>query len=108
MGTRPDVVNSWSDEEVALHWWRLFRQRRDGNGAAEEALESELNAIRNDASGLKEKRKRLFDISWFMRCLAEPIARRGNIEDKVSLWVGGTSFGTLFADAETHGVSEVR
>ena len=82
--TRPDVVKSWSDEEVALHWWRLFPHRRDGNGAAAEPLESELKPILNDASGLKEKRRRLCDISWFMRCVAESIARRGNLEDKVS------------------------
>jgi len=30
--TRPDAVKSWSDEDMALHWWRLFPQRRDGNG----------------------------------------------------------------------------
>jgi len=73
--TRPDIVKSWSDDDVALHWWRLFPSRRDANGAAAEPLESELNSIRNNASGLKEKRRRLCDISWFMRCLAEPIAR---------------------------------
>jgi REP element-mobilizing transposase RayT len=88
--TRPDVVRSWSDDEIAVHWWRLFPQRRDGNGAAAEPLESELNSIRNDASGLKEKRRRLCDISWFMRCLAEPIARLGNKEDEVTgrFWEG--------------------
>ena len=87
--TRPDVVKSWSDEEVALRWWRLFPQRRDGNGKAAEPQESELKHILNDASGLKEKR-RLCDISWFMRWLAEPIARRGNFEDKVfgRFWEG--------------------
>jgi REP element-mobilizing transposase RayT len=88
--TRPDIVKSWSDEEVALHWWRLFPQRRDGNGRAVEPLESELKHILSNASGLKEKRRRLCDISWFMRCLAEPIARRGNLEDQVSgrFWEG--------------------
>ena len=65
--TRPDVVTSWSDDEVALRWWRLFPQRRDNNGIAAEPTEFELNAIRNDKSCLKEKRRRLKDISWFMQ-----------------------------------------
>ena len=88
--TRPDVVREWSADEVALRWWRLFPQRRNANGTAAEPTEPELNAIRNDTSGLKEKRRRLKDISWFMRCLAEPIARRGNKDDKVSgrFWEG--------------------
>ena len=88
--TRPDIVKSWSDEEVALHWWRLFPLRRDDSGTAVEPLESELKHILSNTSGLKEKRRRLCDISWFMRCLAEPIARRGNFEDQVSgrFWEG--------------------
>ena len=88
--TRPDVVREWSTDEVALRWWRLFPQRRNTNGTPAEPTEFELNAIRNDTSGLKEKRRRFSDISWFMRCLAEPIARRGNKDDKVSgrFWEG--------------------
>jgi REP element-mobilizing transposase RayT len=88
--TRPDVVKMWSDDEVALRWWRLFPQRRNEDGSAADPADVELNAIRNDTSGLKEKRRRLKDISWFMRCLAEPIARRGNLEDKVTgrFWEG--------------------
>ncbi len=27
--TRPDAVKAWSDDEVALRWWRLFPQRRN-------------------------------------------------------------------------------
>ena len=88
--TRPDVVKTWSDDEVALRWWRLFPQRRNEDGSAADPADVELNAIRNDTSGLKETRRRLKDISWFMRCLAEPIARRGNLEDKVTgrFWEG--------------------
>ena len=88
--TRPDIVNAWSDDEVARRWWRLFPQRRDKDGTPAEPTEFELNAIRDDNSGVKEKRRRLKDISWFMRCLAEPIARRGNRDDHVSgrFWEG--------------------
>ena len=88
--TRPDVVREWTDDEVAPRWWRLFPQRRNEDHSAAEPTEFELNAIRNDTAGLKEKRKRLSDISWFMRCLAEPIARRGNKDDDVTghFWEG--------------------
>jgi len=88
--TRPDVVNTWSDDEIATRWWRLYPQRRNADGSPAEPTEFELNTIRNDTSGLKEKRRRVKDISWFMRWLAEPIARRGNIEDKVTgrFWEG--------------------
>lgn len=88
--TRPDVVKQWSDLEVAERWWRLFPQRRKEDRSAEEPTELELKAIVGDTAKLKEKRKRLTNISWFMRCLAEPIARRGNHEDEVTgrFWEG--------------------
>jgi REP element-mobilizing transposase RayT len=88
--TRPDLVSAWSDDEVALRWWRLFPQRRNEDFSAAEPTEFELNIIRNDAAGLLEKRKRLSDISWLMRCLVEPIARRSNKEDEVTgrFWEG--------------------
>jgi len=82
--TRPDVVKTWSDAEVAVHWWNLFPQRREKDGSPAEPTESELNHIRNDASGLKEKCRRLSNVSWFMKCLSEPIAKRGNREEEVS------------------------
>ena len=88
--TRPDVVKTWSDDEVALRWWRLFPQRRDQDGSPAEPTEFELNAIRNDTAGLKERRKRLSSVSWFMKCLAEPIAKRSNREEEVTghFWEG--------------------
>ena len=88
--TRPDIVNEWSDEEVARRWWNLFPQRRRKDRSPEEPTEFELNHIRNDVAGMKEKRKRLSNVSWCMKCLAEPIARLGNKEDKVTghFWEG--------------------
>jgi hypothetical protein len=88
--TRPDLVKDWSDQEVAQRWWNLFPQRKTSNNRPEVPTEFELNHIRNDKEGLAEKRKRLSSISWFMRCLVEPIARRGNRDDNVTgrFWEG--------------------
>ncbi len=82
--TRPDLVAGWSDEDVARRWRRLFPKRRDEHGQAAEPEERELGMILADAEGLAERRRRLSSLSWFMRCLSEPIARRANKEDGVS------------------------
>lgn len=87
--TRPDLVRQWTDTEIAQRWWRLFPRRRV-DGVPAEPTEFELNSVRNDPAILSEKRQRLSDISWFMRCLVEPIARRSNQEDEVTgrFWEG--------------------
>ena len=82
--TRPDVALVWSDDEVALRWWRLFPQRRTALGSPEQPTAEELSHLKNNASGLAEKRRRLSSVSWFMKCLSEPIARRANREDEVT------------------------
>ncbi len=82
--TRPDLVETWSDEEVARRWWCLFPKRRDEQGNPAEPEEHELAMIAADSEALAERRRRLSSLSWFMRCLCEPIARRANKEDGVS------------------------
>ena len=81
---RPDIVEQWSDVEVARRWWNLFPQRKDENGEAEEPQDHELQMLIADREQFEEIRRRLSHISWFMRCLAEDIARRSNREDQVS------------------------
>ncbi len=79
--TRPDVVKTWSDEDVASRWLRLFPGKK-----LEEYLGSPTQAdiakVLGDAKRLALLRTRLSDISWFMRALCEPIARQANFEDK--------------------------
>jgi REP element-mobilizing transposase RayT len=82
--TRPDVALGWSDHEVALRWWRLFPQRRTSAGQPEQPTAEELSRIRNDARGLADKRRRLSSVSWFMKCVAEPVAKRANREDELT------------------------
>ncbi|MGH9809072.1 MAG: transposase, partial [Terriglobia bacterium] len=78
---RPDVVETWTDEEVARRWYRLHPWRRNDNGTPAEPEASELAAMMADPRRMGELRRRLASLSWFMRSLCEPVARRANHED---------------------------
>ncbi len=88
--TRPDVVATWSDDDVARRWLRLFPVRRLEDGSAAEPAGSEIATVTGNPGRLAEVRRRLSDVSWWMRCLAENIARRANREDQCSgrFWEG--------------------
>ena len=87
---RPDVVAAWSDREVARRWLQICPLRKTPDGEPAEPSEAELGAIANVPQRLAEIRLRLSHISWFMRMVAEPLARRANAEDEVSgrFWQG--------------------
>ncbi len=82
----PDAAASWNDAEVAARWVRLFPPRHD----SDEADEAKSSRLMSDSDRLCRIRGRLCDLSWLMRCLAEPIARRANREDgcKGRFWEG--------------------
>jgi hypothetical protein len=86
---RPDVVKTWSDKEVALRWLQIFPGKR-----IEEQLgnptQADVDSLANDSDKLEAIRSRLSDISWFMRAVSEPIARRANSEEKCTgaFWEG--------------------
>ncbi|MFM8476646.1 MAG: transposase [Planctomycetaceae bacterium] len=82
--TRPDVAATWSDDEIARRWWALFPQRRTPTGLPEQPTTEELNHLKNSPAGLADKRRRLTSVSWFMKCISEPIAKRANREDEVT------------------------
>ena len=87
---RPDVVATWSDTEVARRWLMICPLRKTKDGSPAEPTEAELNTIRNVPERLEEIRLRLSDISWMMKKLTEPIARRSNLEDEITghFWQG--------------------
>ncbi len=82
----PDVAADWSDAEVAARWVRLFPPRHD----SDEAVEAKRQRLLGDTERLRVIRSRLSNLSWLMRCLAEPIARQANREDhcKGRFWEG--------------------
>jgi REP element-mobilizing transposase RayT len=84
-----DVARSWPDREVVARWLQLF----SGPPLAQRYLDGDpLSAAEQDAlaSWIDTWRQRLHDLSWFMRCLNESIARRANQEDHCSgrFWEG--------------------
>ncbi|MCE0558991.1 hypothetical protein [Motilimonas sp. E26] len=75
-----DVVERWQQlfaTPMLVGDWRVGKQQSN----AQQEVVAELIA---------KWRKRLKDISWFMRCLNEDIARRANQEDKCKghFWKG--------------------
>jgi REP element-mobilizing transposase RayT len=87
---RPDLAQDWSDEEVAIRWRLLFPPRDEATGRRVEPEEHDLMPIKSNPARLAELRRRLASLSWFMRCLNEPIARAANREDGCSgrFWEG--------------------
>src|SRR6056297_410498 len=86
---RQDEAIGWDEREVAERWLRLFGGRKEVKNWLAGQRQSEPQA----AAALKwirTYRERLFDLSWFMRCLNEPIARMANEEDNVTgrFWEG--------------------
>ena len=84
----PQRAGRWSSKEVARRWLKLFSGppfikawlAGQSNGAQQFLIDQWLGQCRN----------RLFDLSWFMRCLNEPIARLANAEDECTgrFWEG--------------------
>ena len=84
-----DQVKQWSDQEVARRWMQLF----SGPLLMHHYLDNaSLTAVEKEyvASLFSIWRGRLGDLSWFMRCLNEPIARMANSEDHCTgrFWEG--------------------
>lgn len=94
-----DAANGWSRDEVIERWRKLYCgsllvQRY----AAKQPLSpAELDAVDKDVAIWRE---RLCDISWFMRCLNEYLARRANAEDgcKGRFWESRFSSQALLDD----------
>jgi hypothetical protein len=88
LGTDPGLVSSWTNEEVARRWLTIFPGPGGKRGQPPE--DAAILALCQDPVRLVVCRSRLSDVSWFMRCLNEPIARRANREDDCTgrFWEG--------------------
>ena len=77
----PNVAAGWSDEEVARRWGMLFPPRdksRQPLPVSDDWVQWRLK----DVPWVARARERLQSLSWFMKCLKEPLARLANRQDK--------------------------
>jgi REP element-mobilizing transposase RayT len=84
-----EAAGAFSDREVAERWMRIFT----GSPVLRRWLRDEVLSEAEHASvaaTVAKWRKRLYDLSWFMRCLNESVARMANKEDQCTgrFWEG--------------------
>ena len=78
---RPDLAKKLRKREVVERWLRLSRKSLKLNPPPKA---EEVEEVLEDKRRVRELRRRLSDISWFMIMLKEPIALKANLEDDMS------------------------
>ncbi len=80
----PATANGWPPEEVAARWVRLYP------ACKADLCAQKIAAILESPEIVAVYRCRLMNLSWLMKSLSEPIARKANAEDKVKgrFWEG--------------------
>ena len=88
--TRPDLVDEWTNEEVARRWLLVFPKIKTPNDEAILPDKNEIRYLAGQARKIGEIRQRISNVSWFMRCLNEYVARLANKEDNCTgrFWEG--------------------
>ncbi|TWT52153.1 hypothetical protein [Allorhodopirellula solitaria] len=69
--SRPDVVATWTDEEVARRWLMLCPHRRKADGSPMAPTQPEIQSIAGCPIKWKENRKRLSSFGWWMWLLCQ-------------------------------------
>jgi len=77
----PDVAEGWTDEEVVRRWGRLFPPR-DKSRQPLAVSKAWVVWRLQDAKWVATARQRLQSLSWFMKCLKEPLSRLANRQDQ--------------------------
>jgi REP element-mobilizing transposase RayT len=76
-----DLAKGWSDEETVRRWGRLFPPR-DKSRQPLPVSDAWVQERLTDAGWVAKARDRLQSLSWFMKCLKEPLSRLANREEQ--------------------------
>ncbi|NJR44089.1 transposase [bacterium] len=82
----PEAANNWSAQELAERWCRLYARKASSlekQAEMDAAMAQKAAAIAADPTRVRTYRLRLCNLSWLMKLLNEPIAKRANAEDNV-------------------------
>jgi len=81
--TRPDITDTWDDEEVAWRWKCAWPSWQDGVWGRQPS-DYDIQELLNDKVKLAMARKGLSSLSWHMARIKEPVAKLFNKQDKVT------------------------
>jgi hypothetical protein len=77
----PEIAGGWTDEEVVRRWGRLYPPR-DKSRQPLPVSKAWVDWRLQDVAWVAKARQRLQNLSWFMKCLKEPLARLANQQDE--------------------------
>ncbi len=82
--SRPDLARAWDAETVARRWLSLTPRGYHVDGSAKAPSEKQFKRLLNQPQRIEQLRRRLSDVSWWMKYFAQHIAVRANREDQVT------------------------
>lgn len=84
----PDKADAWSQAEVLDRWEKVYGIATPIAIGLAEVADPAQRALAEQM--IEVRRQRLTDLSWFMKCLNEHLARRANLEDRCTgaFWEG--------------------
>ncbi len=87
---QPARAMQWDDRTVAERWAALWPKRNPETRELEPWSEERIAMLAANSLHCVTLRKRLMSLSWFMRLIKEPIAKRANREDTCTghFWEG--------------------
>ena len=80
----PNAASQWTDCEVADRWLRACPPKRADGTVDQNLKRLRRTCLLEDPVRLKNARRTLGSLSFFMKFLKQPIARRANLEDGLS------------------------
>jgi hypothetical protein len=87
----PDIARDWSEQEVASRWLQLYPPR-DVKRKPIASTQDMIQKLAENTAWVQTARERLSSLSWFMKCLKEPLSRMANKQDNCK----GTFFEARF------------